>query len=108
MPPAASRLLVPLAGALTLIAGFAVAQATGNRPLGGAVLLIGGLACVAAWWRRPGPVRALAAAAVFAAAFAVSHPLGRVVGAWPSVLLVSAAAAAAAWWLADPGDPART
>lgn len=91
-----TRRFVPALGALTLVLGFAVAQGTGNRALGGVVLLAGGAWCVAAWWRSPGPARALAAAGVFAVAFAVSHPLGHVVGAWPSVLLVSVAAALAA------------
>jgi hypothetical protein len=35
------------------------------------------------------------------AAFGVSHPLAKKVGAWPAVLGVSACAAAAAWSLAD-------
>ncbi len=93
------RLVVPAAGALALLAGFAVASATGNRHLGGAILVAGGAGCVAAWWRRPGPGRALAGVAVFALAFVAAHPLGHVIGAWPSVLLMSAAAASAAWRL---------
>ena len=34
-------------------------------------------------------------------AFAVSHLLGRVIGAWPSVIVVSAVTAALCWWLSD-------
>jgi hypothetical protein len=41
----------PIAAA-SLIAGYAVASATGSRPLGGAVLLAGGLWCVRAWTQR--------------------------------------------------------
>ena len=101
--PDLNRKLVPIVGALTLIVGFAVAQSTGSRALGGAVLVAGAAWCVRAWWRTPGPLRALGAAAVFAVAFAVSHPLGHAVGAWPSVLVVSVVAAALAWMIGGAG-----
>ena len=38
---------------------------------------------------------------VYAAAFGVSHPLAKKIGAWPSVLTVTAAATAATHLLAD-------
>ena len=66
----------PIAAA-GLIAGFAVADATGNRPLGGAVLAAGVAAC------------------------AVSHPLAKQIGAWPSVFTVSAVTAGAAYLASD-------
>jgi hypothetical protein len=85
----------------TLIVGYAVAVATGSRPLGGIVLLIGGLWCIQAWTRRHGKRTAVTLACVGLAAFILSHLLALAIGAWPSVLLVSAAMAVAAWTQAD-------
>ena len=85
----------------SLIAGYAVAVASGSRPLGGAVLAAGGVWCAHAWWRRQSPRTALALSAAGLAAFALSHVLALALGAWPSVLLVSAAMAALAWTCAD-------
>jgi Flp pilus assembly protein TadB len=90
----------PLAAA-GLIGGFGVAVSTGSRPLGGVVLAACGLSCVAVSSRRD---RRRTTAVLFAAgvvAFGVSHPLGHVIGAWPSVLAVSAVTAALCWWLSD-------
>lgn len=86
----------PIAAA-GLIAGFAVADATGNRPLGGVVLAVGGITCAWAWNRKSGPLTAGALLATYVAAFAVSHPLAKQIGAWPSVLAVSAVTAGAAY-----------
>lgn|SRR5690349_16757752 len=84
-----------------LIAGFGVALATGSRPLGGVVLAACGLACIAVWVRRD-PARVTATlTATGLVAFAVSHLLGRVIGAWPSVIVVSAITAGLCWWLSD-------
>lgn len=67
-----------------LIGGYATARATGVRPLGGAVLA--------------------AAAALYVLGFGLSHPLARRIGAWPSVLAVTAVNAAANTVLVDrPG-----
>jgi len=85
----------------TLIVGYAVAAGTGSRPLGGVVLLCGGLWCVREWNRRRGPRTALALGGFGLGAFILSHVLALAVGAWPSVLLVSAAMAVAAWTRAD-------
>ena len=90
----------PLAAA-GLIAGFAVADATGNRPLGGAVLAAGGITCAWAWNRKSGPLTAGALLVTYVAAFAVSHPLAKQIGAWPSVLTVSAVTAGAAYVASD-------
>jgi hypothetical protein len=90
----------PVAAA-SLIAGFAVAVSTGSRPLGGVVLAIGGLWCIQAWARRHGRRTALILACVGFAAFVISHLLGLVIGAWPSVLVVSAVVAAVVWIRAD-------
>lgn len=87
------RLLAPIAGAASLIAGFAVAQATGLRWLGGIVVIAGGAWCAWQFYRLAGLARTIAAVTIFAIAFVVSHPLGNVIGAWPAVLVVSVLAA---------------
>lgn len=94
------------AGALLL--GFAVADVTGTRALGGIVLFLGALACGLRWRLLLGLPRALALVAVFLAGFALSHPLGGVIGSWPAVLVVSAAVGAIAWQVADRGAGAAT
>jgi hypothetical protein len=90
----------PLAAA-GLIAGFGVAVGSGSRPLGGGVMAAFGLTCIAVWLRRDGRRVAgqLTAAGLFA--FAFSHVLGLVIGAWPSVFVVSAGTAAICWRLSD-------
>jgi hypothetical protein len=85
----------------TLIAGYAVAAGSGSRPLGGVVLLAGGAWCIGAWRREHGPRTAAALAGVGFGAFAISHALALAVGAWPSVLIVSAVTAAVVWTQAD-------
>ena len=90
----------PVAGG-SLIAGYAVALATGSRPLGGIVLAIGGLWCVRAWAGRAGSRTALRLACVGFAAFVLSHLLALAIGAWPSVLAAAALIAAAAWIRVD-------
>ncbi|HTU88453.1 MAG TPA: hypothetical protein VMF57_22930 [Solirubrobacteraceae bacterium] len=93
------------------IGGFAVAVASGSRPLGGVVLGICGLVSIAIWLRRDGRQTAvrLAAAALFA--FALSHVLGLIIGAWPAVLLTAAGTAALCWRVSDskvrPGTLSR-
>lgn len=75
------RLPTALIAALTLVVGFAIAQATEVRAAGGVVLLAGAAWCVirearrTAWWRL--------AVVVLAGglAFAASHLLSDVVGA---------------------------
>jgi CHASE2 domain-containing sensor protein len=84
-----------------LIVGYAVAVSTGSRPLGGVVLLIGGLWCIQAWRRRHGGRTAAILACAGFGAFVISHLLALAIGAWPSVLLVSAVVAVAAWTQAD-------
>ena len=95
----------PIAAA-GLIAGFGVAVATGSRPLGGVVLAACGLACIAVWARRDGTRVTVTLTAAGLLAFAISHLLGRVIGAWPSVIVVSAVTAALCWWLSDARRPA--
>jgi hypothetical protein len=92
----------------TLIVGYAVAASTGSRPLGGVVLLLGGLWCIQAWARRHGRRTAVTLACVGFGAFAISHLLALAIGAWPSVVLVSAAVAVVAWIQADSRPLAAT
>lgn len=90
----------PIAGA-GLIAGFAVALASGSRTLGGVVLACCGLFCIAIWLRRDGCRIAVRLTVVGLLAFALSHVLGLAIGAWPAVLVSAAATAAACWRLSD-------
>jgi hypothetical protein len=87
-----------------LIAGYAVASASGSRPLGGAVLAGGGLWCIALWQRRHGTATAARLAGAGLLAFALSHALAPALGPWPSVLLVSGAMGAVTWRAADARD----
>jgi hypothetical protein len=84
-----------------LIGGFAVAVATGSRPLGGAVMAVLGIGCIAVWLRRDGRSTAVKLTVTGLLAFAISHVLGLVIGAWPSVIVVSAVTAAFCWRLSD-------
>ncbi len=96
----------PLAAA-GLIGGFAVAVTTGSRPLGGVVLAAFGLACIAIWLRRDGRRKAIILTVAGLLAFAISHLLGLVIGAWPAVLLTAAATAALYWRASDGRRPSR-
>lgn len=84
-----------------LIAGFATAVGTGSRPLGGVVMAIFGLTCIYLWVKRDGNDTAIKLTLVGLAAFALSHLLGKVIGSWPSVLLVSAVTAWFCWRWSD-------
>jgi hypothetical protein len=90
----------PLA-ATGLIAGFAVAVGSGSRPVGGAVMAAFGLTCMAVWLRRDGARVTAGLTAAGLCAFAGSHLLAKAIGAWPSVLTVSAATAALCWRFSD-------
>jgi hypothetical protein len=94
----------PIAAA-GLVAGFAVAVSTGSRPLGGVVLAACGLTCVAIWVRRDGRRTAMWLTLAGLLAFALSHVLGLVIGAWPAVLLISVATAALCWRVSDSRRP---
>ncbi|MGH8867067.1 MAG: hypothetical protein ACRDYU_03615 [Actinomycetes bacterium] len=97
-----------LIAAASLVAGFAVADLTGVRPLGGLVLGLGVAFCWPLWRRATGPGTAVVLALVFLAGFAAAHPLAKVVGAWPAVLLVAATVGATCWVVADRRSPTGT
>lgn len=85
----------------SLLIGFGVADLTGVRPLGGIVLFLAALWCGLRWRREQGLAVAIALVAVYLAAFVLSHPLGKAIGSWPAVLVVSAFVAAIAWARVD-------
>ena len=89
----------------SLIGGWQLARRTGIRPLGGVVLAAGGVLAGREWARRTSPAVTGALVATYVGAFGLSHPLAKRVGAWPSVLAVSAVAAAAAYAAADRRPP---
>jgi hypothetical protein len=97
----------PIAAA-GLIAGFAVAVATGSRPLGGVALAAFGTACIAVWLPRHGARTTVILTAAGLAAFALSHVLGLVIGAWPAVVTSAAAAALLFWRVSDSRPDARS
>jgi hypothetical protein len=101
------RLLLPtwIIAPLSLALGFAVADLTGVRPIGGVVLFLGALWCGLIWRRDRGLPVALGLVVVYLAGFALSHPLGDQIGAWPSVAVIAIAVGAIVW--AVVGRPTR-
>jgi hypothetical protein len=97
----ATRVPTSLLAAAGLIAGFGVAVSTGSRPLGGVVIAVLGLICIRIWLQRDDRRTAVRLTLIGLFAFAFSHVLGLVIGAWPSVFVVAAATAWACWRLSD-------
>jgi hypothetical protein len=95
------RVLTAPIAATGLIAGFGVAVASGSRPLGGVVLASCGMTCLVVWLRRDGRRVAAILTITGLGAFAVSHLLGHLIGAWPAVIVVAAVCAALCWRLSD-------
>jgi hypothetical protein len=79
-----------------LTGGFLVARQTGRRDVGGALFAAAGAWCAREWYRAAGPAAAAGLSAVYLAAMGGSHPLAKRIGAWPSVVAVTAATVAAA------------
>lgn len=77
--------------AVGLIGGYATARYSGTRPLGGAVLAAAGVAAGSQWVKR-GPAVTAVLSVAYLGAFGASHPLAKKIGAWPSVLAVTALA----------------
>jgi hypothetical protein len=100
------RALGSVLASSSLIGGYSVARFSGKRPAGGAVLLTGGAAAAWNWWRTAGPAPAVANSVILLGAFGVSHPLAKRIGAWPSVLAVSAVTAVATYAIASPRERA--
>src|SRR5947209_8473225 len=104
VPPVQITAALSAAG---LLSGYAVAVATGSRPLGGVVLAAFAAACVVLWRRRDGMRVTLWLSLCGVLAFAGSHALGEVIGAWPAVLAVSAALGTVCWRVSDRPALAR-
>jgi hypothetical protein len=84
-----------------LIGGYASARYTGSRELASGVFMAAGAWCTRSWLRSSGRGVAGALLGTYVAAFVVSHPLARKIGAWPAVLAVTAAAAGVTVAVAD-------
>jgi hypothetical protein len=84
-----------------LIGGFAIARYSGRRDLGGVFLAGCGAWSARQWARKGGPSLAIPLGLTYLAAFGVSHPLAKKLGAWPAVFTVTAVASAAAAAFAD-------
>ena len=84
-----------------LIGGFAAARVTQHRYPGGVVAGGAGLTVFEMWRRRAGLGTACALGSTYVAAVAASHPLAKKIGAWPSVLTVTAVTAAASHLFGD-------
>lgn len=84
-----------------LIGGWLTARETGIRPLGGVVLAAAGAWAGRSWYAKQGAPTAAGLTAAYLAAFGASHPLAKKIGAWPSVLAVTAAVSGAAYALSD-------
>lgn len=85
----------------SLIGGWQLARRTGIRPLGGVVLAAGGVLAGREWSRRCGALTTGALVATYLGAFGLSHPLAKKIGAWPSVITVSALTAATSYVVSD-------
>ncbi|HEX4307000.1 MAG TPA: hypothetical protein VHZ54_13255 [Solirubrobacterales bacterium] len=79
-----------------LLGGYAIARFSGRRELGGLFLAACGAWSARQWNEIGGPGLAVGLGLTYAGAFGISHPLAKRIGAWPSVLAVTAAASGAA------------
>lgn len=86
--------------AFGLIGGWLTARESGVRPLGGVVLALAGAWAGRTWYARHGAAGTAGLVALYLAAFGGSHPLAKI-GAWPSVLTVTAVASGVAYLASD-------
>lgn len=89
----------------SLVGGYAIARKGGRRrgAVASALLLGTGALLRSTARQRSGPRSGDALLGIYLGSFVVSHPMAKKLGAWPSVLLVSALSGAAAWAMADRG-----
>ncbi|WP_114558661.1 hypothetical protein [Desertihabitans aurantiacus] len=87
--------------ALGLVGGFLTARESGIRPLGGLLLAAAGALAGRTTMAKRGPGMTVALGALYLLGFGASHPLAKVLGAWPAVLSVTAVSAAAQHLLVD-------
>lgn len=78
-----------------LIGGWLTARETGIRPLGGVILAAAGAYAARTWNAKVGAAGTAGLVATYLGAFGLSHPLAKKIGAWPSVLAVTALSAGA-------------
>ncbi|GAA4387605.1 hypothetical protein GCM10023167_11700 [Brevibacterium pityocampae] len=90
--------------ALGLLGGYVSARESGIRPLGGAVLAAAGVYAGRTWLAKGGAATTAGLAAAYVLGFGLSHPLAKKIGAWPSVLTVTAAVAGASAVAVDLQD----
>lgn len=91
--------------ALGLLGGYVTARETGIRPLGGVLLGAAGLLAGRTWLAKGGPAVTAGLTALYLGGFGASHPLAKKIGAWPSVLAVTALTAGASKALVDSKAP---
>lgn len=96
-----TRLPTSAVVAASLVAGYAVARSTGVRPLGAGPLVLGATVAGNEWRRTVGWPTTAGLVGLYVAAFGLSHPLAKVLGAWPAVATVSAVAAGVTYLVAD-------
>lgn len=96
-----AKLPTALLAAAGLVGGYSAARYTRRRELGGAVLAGAGILAGRQWLRVKGPAVTGALAGTYLVGFGLSHPLAKKIGAWPSVLTVTAISAGASHVLAD-------
>lgn len=89
----ASTSLLTSAG---LIGGFTAARVTKHRHWGGVVAGAAGIVALESCRRRAGPRSAFLLGGTYVAGLVGSHPLAKKIGAWPSVLAVTATTAVTA------------
>lgn len=87
--------------AVGLVGGWLTARETGVRPLGGVLLGAAGIWAGRTWLARDSAGVTAGLSALYVAAFAGSHPLAKRIGAWPSVLAVTAVSSGAAFMASD-------
>ncbi|QGU07144.1 hypothetical protein COCCU_06000 [Corynebacterium occultum] len=97
-PENVSTALVTATG---ILGGYLSARETGIRPIGGAVLAAAGIWAGRSWLAKTNPATTAALATTYVAGFGLSHPLAKKIGAWPSVLTVTALTAGASYLLSD-------
>lgn len=78
-----------LASFLALVLGFATADLTNIRWLGGLVLLVFSACAAVVMLQLSGVSRVIVMLLVLVVTFAISHPLGAILGSYGSLFLVS-------------------
>ena len=85
--------------AVGLLIGFALANAGVDRLIAGGVLVTFGVVAAVLMGRTGWPWRIPLAGGVYAAAFAMAHPLALIAGTWPAVVIAAIVSGAATYEL---------